>query len=215
MIVTGGEDATVRVWMPKTGVCKKVFTEVEGPITCIEMDNEVVIVGSEAGKVYIFSLTSLRHILTVDHAGDVDETIVSVECVGSGNYPTARWYASGGLNSQLKIWEQTGTCRSSCQHNDGVAALQWHPQLPIICTGSLDALVRIWDARNGTCLLQLSGHANQVTNLVLAQFRYHNDLMAAENEEIRLESQRMNSIVTISEDHTSKVFRVHFEALIA
>ena len=49
-VCTGGEDGTVRVWAPKTGVCKHVFEGHfghEGPVTALEssVDGDMVISG--------------------------------------------------------------------------------------------------------------------------------------------------------------------------
>mmetsp|Transcript_25828 Transcript_25828/g.24661 ORF Transcript_25828/g.24661 Transcript_25828/m.24661 type:complete len:508 (-) Transcript_25828:243-1766(-) len=100
--------------------------------------------------------------------GDEDEDAegtLSVECVGFSN-GDFRWGASGGLDKTLKVWDiVTGTCRAICPHGDSVVALKWHSSLPIVSTAALDHIVRVWDARSGILLLQLTGHRDLVTNL--------------------------------------------------
>ncbi len=46
-VFTGGEDGTVRVWLPKSGACKHVFEVHETMITCCEgsQDGDLIISG--------------------------------------------------------------------------------------------------------------------------------------------------------------------------
>eukprot|EP01033_Poteriospumella_lacustris_P007561 gene7561-5438_t len=205
MIITGAEDCSLRVWMPKTGVCKKVFDTPRAAVTCVSFSDDTFLAGSEDGYAYLFSQSSLKQVCSLAHASDDSaEDSVAVECVGFSN-SSFRWMATGGMNQEMKVWEQTGVCRCVCPHEGGVVALEWHPTLPYIITASLDRFVRVWDGRNGALLLKLSGHQESVTNLTLAHLSF--------GDSIGEESTAPNAIVTVSDDNTSKVFRVTFEAL--
>jgi WD40 repeat protein len=123
------------------------------------------------------------------------ESTMSVECVGvaRGNL---KWLASGGMDKTLKIWDTTnGSCRSVCVHAGGVVSLRWHASLPVVCTGCLDNLVRLWDARSGNLLAELSGHRDQVTFI---------DCLPP----IPSSGDELDTIVTASNDGTSRIFRV-------
>jgi ribosome assembly protein SQT1 len=206
MIITGADDCSLRVWMPKTGVCKKVFDTARGAITCVSFGEDTFLAGSEDGHAYLFSQSSLKQVCVLQHAADLNaEDSLAVECVGFSN-SSLRWMATGGMNQEMKVWEQTGVCRCVCPHEGGVVALEWHPTLPYIITASLDRIVRVWDGRNGALLSQLSGHQDSVTNVTLA----HLSLDAVIGEE---NYTTPNAILTVSDDGTSKVFRVNFEML--
>lgn len=215
MIVTGAEDSTMRVWMPKTGVCKKSF-DTQASITCLAFGEETVLGGCEDGRALLFSLSSLKLLHTLVHSTDSEsedaEGSMAVECVGFSSAASGlRFLATGGMNSELKIWDvSTGHCRCTCQHEGGIVALQWHPTLPLVVTSSLDRTVRVWDGRSGAQLLLLSGHADIVTNFTFASLQ----LGEVIGETLQVDANAPNAIVTVSEDGTSKVFPVSFASLL-
>jgi polyadenylation factor subunit 2 len=46
-----------------------------------------------------------------------------------------------------------------------VKAVAWHPRSSVICSGSKDNLVKLWDPRSVSCLSTLYGHKNTVTKV--------------------------------------------------
>lgn len=50
-------------------------------------------------------------------------------------------------------------------HGWDVKCVQWHPRSSVICSGSKDNLVKLWDPRTGSCLSTLYGHKNTVTKV--------------------------------------------------
>ena len=130
-----------------------------------------------------------------------EDVILSVECVGFSQ-GDIKWVASGGMDKLLKIWDPvTGLCRISCKHGDSVVSLRWHSSLPVISTASLDRNIRVWDARNGALLVELTGHNDLVTNLDMVSL---SPLQEAEEE----------IIATVSDDGTAKIFHVNCRQLI-
>ena len=49
-----------------------------------------------------------------------------------------------------------------CSHGDVVTSLKWHESQPVICTSSVDLNLRLWDARNGNCLQEFTGHKSMI-----------------------------------------------------
>jgi WD40 repeat protein len=49
-----------------------------------------------------------------------------------------------------------------------VYGLAFHPELPILVTGSYDATVRVWDLPGGECRLTLYGFSEAVYTMSLA-----------------------------------------------
>lgn len=161
----------------------------------------IIITGSEDGTAKVFQLSGCKMLHKFSHSiakadEEGQEKIDSgVESVGFSSN-TYKWVASGGMDKELKVWDlSSGSCRVSCKHNGGVVSLLWHNTLPFVCSTALDGLVRIWDARNGSCNFILSGHTRFVTNL---------DLLSTKEEE-----REKITIVSVSDDHTAKVFTVN------
>lgn len=235
-VCTGGDDGTVRLWAPKTGACKHTFEDHfghDGTVTALVSDTEadLLLSGSVDGTMKLFQISGKRVLHTFVHSlptsgtstnsrklsneddmdnGDDDQeaaVILGVECVGFalGDF---KWVASGGLDKTLKIWETvTGACRTVCEHGGSVVALKWHSKLPVISTAALDQIVRVWDARSGSLLVQLTGHNDLVTNLDMMSQAFLSPNSASGNgEEI---------IATVSDDGTSKIFHINCAELIA
>jgi WD40 repeat protein len=101
-------------------------------------------------------------------------------------------------------------------------ALQWHTALPVVTTASLDRAVRLWDARNGTLLLRLTGHTDILTNLDARRRPSegaNDDDHAASASSASVGSgsgsgsgsrAATDAIVTVSDDGTARVF--HYNA---
>jgi WD40 repeat protein len=135
------------------------------------------------------------------------EAVLSVECVGFANGEW-KWVASGGMDKNLKVWDtMTGTVRCTCPHGGSVVALVWHSSLPIVCTAALDNVVRLWDARNGALLQELTGHNDLVINIDMVP-------ITAEN---RIEGcgDATDMIVSVSDDKTARIFMINVNALVA
>lgn len=199
-VITSGEDGSLRIWMPKTGVCRKAFeASRQGGITCISLSENNILAGSEDGNAYLFSLVSMKLVQTFVHDQTHGEEHLNVECVGFSALSFG-WYATGGLDNYLRVWEANGSCRCSIPHNGGVVTLQWHSDLPLICTGSLDCAVRLIDARSGEVLKLYTGHRDGVTTVCLSKLQSY----------LTTPVENVSSIVSLSDDGSAKVFFVNF-----
>ena len=190
--LSASADGTVRLWAPKTGVCKHIFrfgnnNEEPAGLTCLAThggsDGQLIMVGAEDGKAHVCHIgtkkvvASLRHFdqpVNVMNSSDEDEEMevpMSVEAVGfSPNNPN--WCATGGVDGLLKIWDlaRDGQCRHTCkteEENEGITRLRWHPTLPLIFVATGRGRIYIWDARNGCLLHTLTGHTNIVNEIDL------------------------------------------------
>lgn len=226
LVCSGGDDGSVRVWAPKTGACKYVFDEKQGHdglVTCMtscQADADLLLTGSVDGTVKLFQLSGKRvlqtfvHCLpvangatltTVQEDDDMDQQeeeveTFSVECVGFAIHGP-RWCASGGMDSTLKIWDlDVGSLRCTCTHTSTVTHLLWHQTLPVVVTSSISGNIAIWDARAGLQLAELTGHRAQVTHFSMRT--------------VPTATGDMESIVTASDDRTSRVFLVDIKGLL-
>lgn len=127
--------------------------------------------------------------------------ILSVECVGFSVLADFKWVASGGMDRTVKVWDVvTGACRSVCTHGGSVVALRWHCSLPLIATAALDNIVRLWDARSSTCVLELTGHSDLVLDLQMSP------LTEAHGQ--GNQSTPTDSIISVSDDRTARAFHI-------
>ena len=92
-----------------------------------------------------------------NNEGGEEESVQSVECVEfAPSSLSVKWFASGGLDKTLKIWDYTvssqshSACRVVCTHPASVVSLKWHTRLPVVVTAALDNNIRLFDARTGT-----------------------------------------------------------------
>lgn len=146
--LTVGMDGTMRLWAPRTGMCKHVFRLTEegsgdrdvSGLICLSLDGgaegQLAIAGGENGRAYVVHLQARKLVGTLLHfdpmqlastskiggSDDDDEVMmVSVEAVGfapKGINPN--WVATGGSDGVLKIWDLSmdAQCRQSCIAKD-------------------------------------------------------------------------------------------------
>ncbi len=135
--LTIGMDGTMRIWAPRTGICRHVFKlSAEGDmgpagLTCLAVnggaDGQLAIAGGEDGSVHVVHLQGKKVVAKLRHfdeptAGgtnnpsDEEITMTSVEAVGFASQGTnPNWAASGGSDGKLKIWDLTvGQSRQDC-----------------------------------------------------------------------------------------------------
>ena len=128
---------------------------------------------------------------------DGEESVMTVECVGI-SLGDQRWVASGGMDGQLKVWDvTTGQLRTSNNHGATITALKWHESLPLIVTCSVDAIIRVIDARNGNCLQELTGHTKIVTNLDVKTTNNGDSFMVA----------------SVSDDNMARIFNIDVRSI--
>lgn len=186
-------DGSLRVWAPRKGICKHIFTfhnvgEEPAGLTCLTInggtDGQLVAVGAEDGQAHVCHIGTKKVVASVRHSelqiptaaaameDDDDEAqgaAISVEAVGFAPC-NPNWFATGGVDGALKIWDLANgaQCRQTCRPSDadeGITRLRWHPQLPLCFTASTSGVIRLWDARNGTLLSSLTGHADVINDL--------------------------------------------------
>lgn len=134
------------------------------------------------------------------------DAVLGVECVGFANGEW-KFVASGGMDKTLKVWDtMTGVVRCTCMHGGSVVALVWHSSLPLIATAALDNVVRIWDARNGALLQELTGHNDLVTSIDMVPITSENRIDGT--------GDATDMIISVSDDHTARVFLVNMASLI-
>ncbi|KAK9056445.1 hypothetical protein SSX86_023806 [Deinandra increscens subsp. villosa] len=165
-ICTGSDDASLRVWNPRTGenihVVKGHFYHTEG-LTClvITADSSLVLTGSKDGSVHIVNIATGKVVSSLASHTD------SIECIGLS--ASAPWAATGSMDKKLIIWDlQHSLARCTCEHEEGVTCLTWLGATRYVATGCVDGKVRIWDSLSGECRKTLRGHTAPIQSLAMS-----------------------------------------------
>jgi ribosome assembly protein SQT1 len=221
--LSASADGTVRIWAPKTGLNKHVFRLGDAPLTCMATkggtDGMLVMAGGEDGQAHVCHIVNKKVVATLRHFeppiavnnnqdDDNDEDAeypMSVEAVGfSPSQPN--WCATGGVDGKLKIWDlsRDGQCRQVCSPPgmsgapDSITRIRWHPSLPLVFTSSISGTVRLWDARDGRLIHELTGGTEQINDMDI-QF---------------LPGVGSAVILTASDDKKVRVFELDVNALL-
>ncbi|KAL3835567.1 hypothetical protein ACJIZ3_010303 [Penstemon smallii] len=206
-ICSGSEDATMKIWNPRTSEnihvvidhesskrTSSYHNETEGSnniekpkgVTCmaITSDSSLALTGSRDGSVH------LVNILTGKVVTSFREHSESVECVVfEASSRRDKWRAATvGMDGKLIIWDsQYPYPWHICNHEDGITSLLWLA-MGNIATGSLDGKVRLWNSRSGECVRTLSGHSDAIQSIAV--------------------SSNGDFLVSVSDDKTSRVFEI-------
>eukprot|EP00541_Cyclophora_tenuis_P006596 CAMPEP_0116543984 /NCGR_PEP_ID=MMETSP0397-20121206/1866_1 /TAXON_ID=216820 /ORGANISM="Cyclophora tenuis, Strain ECT3854" /LENGTH=250 /DNA_ID=CAMNT_0004068147 /DNA_START=70 /DNA_END=825 /DNA_ORIENTATION=- len=188
--LTASADGTLRVWAPRTGVCKHIFRfgDNGAGLNCLATgggsDGQLVIVGSENGQAHVCHISSKKVVATLHHyevpnqAGEEQMDLpTSIEAVGfAASNPN--WCATGGADGAIKVWDlaNRAQCRQVCRPEAaqdgqeagatvGITRLRWHDSAPVLVSSMVDGSVQIWDARNGQRVKLLTGHTDVINDL--------------------------------------------------
>ncbi|KAK3858973.1 hypothetical protein Pcinc_034864 [Petrolisthes cinctipes] len=145
-ILTCSDDMTIKLWnWEKKWSCQQMF---EGhshyvmQIVINPKDNNTFASASLDRLVKVWQLGSPQPNFTLEgHQRGVN----CVDYYHGGDKP---YLISGADDSLVKIWDyQNKTCVQTLEgHSQNVSSVSFHPELPIILTGSEDCTVRVWHA---------------------------------------------------------------------
>ncbi|XP_050693669.1 coatomer subunit beta'-like isoform X4 [Eriocheir sinensis] len=145
-ILTCSDDMTIKLWnWDKKWSCQQVF---EGHSHYVM---QIVINPKDNNT---FASASLDRIVKVWQLGSpqpnftLEGHLRGVNCVDYYHGGDKPYLISGADDSLVKIWDyQNKTCVQTLEgHSQNVSSVAFHPDLPIILTGSEDCTVRVWHA---------------------------------------------------------------------
>ena len=186
-VATASADGWIKVWNPRDGVCRYSIRHTRessaeqhnadepsgdhgspsGVVSlCIgkaEHTNKLVAAGSEDGSVSLSNFETGRKIADLSsHNGSVETIAIS----GPQHNPPI--LATGGTDGEIHTWDiQRSISRSVMKHDAAVTKLRWHPVRHQIISSSIDGTVRIWDARDGSKVKELTGHTDGVLDVCI------------------------------------------------
>jgi len=186
-LLSTSEDATMRIWDPKTG---GTISQIQGfgfhEDSIISMtlhpnhENIIATTGAD-GSVVISNISTGKPLNAKKEHTDAVESL--------GFCTTLPYMATGSLDKQVIIYDvNTFQQRLKCQHEDGVTKVVWHPTQPLFYASSLDKTVRLWDSRTGQAVKVWRGHKNGILDMAMASDG--------------------SFVMTASDDHASLLFKI-------
>lgn len=153
-ILTSSDDMLIKLWnWEKQWVCQQVFeghTHYVMQIVINPKDNNTFASASLDRTVKVWQLGSPTPNFTLEGH---EKGVNCVDYYHGGDKP---YLISGADDRMVKIWDyQNKTCVQTLEgHAQNISAVSFHPELPIVLTGSEDGTVRIW--HSGTYRLESS-----------------------------------------------------------
>ena len=161
-LVTGADDARVKVWTLSNSFCFVTFADHQAPVTATVFlpSGHGVLSASLDGTVRAFDLVRYRNFRTLTTPSPVQFTSLAID-------PGGEIVCAGSRDTfQVFVWSlKTGRLLEVLAGHEGpVVALAFAPHSPVVATGSWDKTVRTWDVFAGSG----SGDALQHQHDVLA-----------------------------------------------
>jgi WD40 repeat protein len=175
VIVSGGDDRTVRVWDLETGSpVLEPLTGHNDTVTAVAVGQRhgqpVIVSGGDDGTVRVWDLETGSPVL--EPLTGHDDTVTAVAVGQRHGQPVI---VSGGFDATVRVWDlETGSpvLEPLTGHDDAVTAVavgQRHGQ-PVIVSASFDEQLRVWDMETGDLVLEpLTGHDDTVTAVAVGQ----------------------------------------------
>ena len=180
-MVSAGQDGTVRVWAPKTGMSKHVFRLVEGGggggeygggeeeedgpgtgLTCLAVgggsDGQLAIAGGENGTAYVVHISGKKLVATLPH---YDESPGGV----AAQAPTGDTMEEDDQVVEARSVEAVGFCPST---TPGTA--HW------CATGGVDGILKIWIMGSGGAQLRNRCQREDSEKGGITRLRWHESL---------------------------------------
>lgn len=173
-LVSGGRDATVRVWDVKSETASLVLTARDGiSSVSVSLDMKYVAASCHDGSIHVWSM----------YNGELLDLLTGPGGHGDSTYcmsflPNSTELVSGSLDRTVKLWalhnldtvqrtpeKQNWGVRTLQGHKDYVVAVSATPDSLSVLSGSKDRSVQMWDVRTGEAQFVLHGHKNTVLSV--------------------------------------------------
>lgn len=162
LIVTGGEDKSVRQFAMAGAKEIRALTGPQAPVTSVALagNNTQIAAGSADRHVYLWNAADGKPLgQALAHAGNV---------TGVQFNPQGTQLVTAGADGLVKQWAMPLQAGRAIAHPDAVLAALASADGKKLYTGSADKIVRVWDALKPAIERQLTGHTAPVTALAVS-----------------------------------------------
>jgi periodic tryptophan protein 2 len=161
-LVTGGDDAKVKLWSAASGFSYATFTAHEAPITSLAFlgSGQAILSASLDGTVRAHDLLRYRNFRTLTTPTPTQLLSLAVD-------PSGEVVCAGGNDPfEVYVWAlQTGKLLEILPgHGGPVVALDFSPTEPILASGSWDGTVKMWNVYKKE-LIETHTHTSDVLSV--------------------------------------------------
>lgn len=124
-----------------------------GPILCLDASNDIVITGSTDHGIRVYNIQTGKQIKEL-----FSKNFGHTEWVTCVKILKNKKIISGGMDSNICVWESTGiSCKYITENTGSISKILLNESEKILLSASYDSSVRLFDLGNLQCLSTLSG----------------------------------------------------------
>lgn len=163
-IISGGQDATVKVWNAASGSLLRTIEVDNGPLTALAVSGRRALTGHGEGTVALWDIDRGEKLGAFRRS---EASIWSLAFLGDGSR-----FAAGMNDDDVAIWETRSSVEPAfmLEGHDGAAqALAVNPQTQQqLVSGSADRTLKLWNTRDQNLVRTYRGHRDLVTAVTFA-----------------------------------------------
>jgi serine/threonine protein kinase len=156
-LISGGVDATIRVWDVATGsILRNLVGHTSYINALIISPNGKNLISAGADEtIRIWNLETGQNTKILQDTSFVNTVVVS---------PDGKTLASGNADGTIRLWDfATGQeLKTLIGHDSAVNSLVYSPDGKFLVSGSADSTVKLWNTKTGTVVHTLAGHTSYV-----------------------------------------------------
>jgi serine/threonine protein kinase len=165
-VVTGGEDATARVWESASGEERFPLKGHNSPITCVAVspDGQRIVTGGQDQTANVWEAATGKFLFALEgHSNQLTSVAFS---------PDGERIATGSLDRTAKVWDAASGKHlfDLREHSNRVNAVAFFPngEQLVTCTGDYLAEANVWETASGRHLFRLLGHRNEIWSVAVS-----------------------------------------------
>lgn len=203
LALSGGADATVRMWNLSDGTCQEIFTGHKDHVLSVAMtpDGMHAVSGSQDGAVRFWSLKDRGCLAVFD---EDDGAINSVAISANGKV-----IVSGSTETTVTVWDSSTKKELFILegHQDSVRSVAIDSNGKWIVSASADRMIRVWDLVTGGCKSVLRGHTGVINSIAITA-NGSQIVSGSEDRTVRIWDREMATCIATLEGHTGSVLTV-------
>ncbi|KAF6258939.1 WD40-repeat-containing domain protein [Scenedesmus sp. NREL 46B-D3] len=167
ILLAGSEDFTMWMWLAATGNCMQRARD--GRRIHARRQADVSAGGENDCSLRVWNPKTGECTATMHGAQFHEDGITCLDVHHDGSVVITGGQDGAGIDGKFIVWDCGAfTERGLCQHPEPITRMAWDKQQPLVATGCLDGVVRLWDLRTSACVKQLHGHSSAVQDVVLS-----------------------------------------------